>query len=79
MKFKVTMKDPDGVYESREEAIKQDVAEIPGLSDEEREAVIEKRRETLRDLIGKWFEYDEYLTVEVDTEAGTCVVVPIAA
>ena len=23
----------------------------------------------------KWFEYGEYLTVEIDTEKGTCVVV----
>lgn len=26
----------------------------------------------------KWVDFDEYLTVELDTQAGTCVVVPVA-
>jgi hypothetical protein len=29
---------------------------------------------TVARAIQKWFEYEEYLTVEVDTDAGTCTV-----
>jgi hypothetical protein len=43
---------------------------------EEREAVAEVKRRKVGEVMGKWFEYGEYLTVEIDTEAGTCVVVP---
>lgn len=77
MKFKVTMKDPDGVYESRQDAITNDVANIEGLNEDEREAVAEERTEAVKKAMGKWFEYDEYLTVEIDTDAGTCTVLPV--
>lgn len=79
MKFKVQMKDPDGVFECREEAIKEDVAKIEGLTEDERAAVAEERTKAVEKAMGKWFEYDEYLTVEIeiDTDAGTCVVVPV--
>jgi hypothetical protein len=76
MKFKVQMKDPDTLYDAMRDAIGEDVREIPGLSDQEREAVQEKRQEAVSELCAKWFEYGEYLTVEIDTEAQTCVVVP---
>lgn len=76
MKFKVTMKDPDGVYECVQEAVRKDVADVGLNDDAEREAVFEKRMETVKAITAKWFEYDEYLTVEIDTDAGTCVVVP---
>ena len=73
MKFRITMKDPDGCYECREDAIK---ASLPtGLSEQERGAVIEVRREEFGKMLGRWFEYGEYLTVEIDTDAKTCIVV----
>lgn len=75
MKFTVTMKDPDGVYESIDEAVKADVAKL-GLPRDEAEAIEERRREKTNEIAARWFEYGEYLTVEIDTDAGTCVVVP---
>ena len=74
MKFKVTMKDPDGVQDSIQDAVEESVKGIAGLSDDEREAVAEKRQEELSELIGKWFEYSEYLTVEIDTDAQSITV-----
>ncbi len=35
----------------------------------------EEQREEFLELCKQWFEYGEYLTVEVDTEERTCVVV----
>ena len=73
MKFKVQMKDPDTLQDAIADAIK--ACEFPGLTGEEAEAVREIRREDIGNLCAKWFGYGEYLTVEIDTEAGTCIVV----
>lgn len=75
MKIKITMKDPDGVYESIEESIREDIARIEGLTEADREALIESRREALD--LGEWVEYGEYVTVEIDTDEGTARVVPV--
>jgi len=76
MKFKVHMKDPDTLSDAVEEAVKVEVDAMPGLDAEEKEQLVETRAEKVRGLCGKWFEYGEYLTVEIDTEAQTCTVVP---
>ena len=74
MKFTVSMKDPDTLGDAIDEAVQQDVASVEGLSDDEREAVEEERGMKVRELCSKWFKYSEYLTVEIDTDAGTCIV-----
>ena len=75
MKFRVTMKDPDTLYEAVEEAVANSVKGLD-LTEEERDEVAEVRAEKVRDVCGSWFEYGEYLTVEIDTEQMTCEVVP---
>lgn len=75
MKIKVTMKDPDTLQDAIEEAVKKDLSDL-GLDQDELESVMEKRCEKVTTLACKWFEYGEYLTVEIDTDAKTCVVVP---
>lgn len=77
MKFKVTMKDPDTLGDAIHEAVKADVVKIEGLDEEERDAVQEERQEKVAGLCATWFEYGEYLCVEIDTEAKTCTVVPV--
>lgn len=77
MKFRITMKDPDGVFECIDEAVKRDLAAVLSLSDEERETLRETRTETVKRVTRKWFEYDEYLCVEIDTDAGTATIVEI--
>lgn len=66
MKFRVTMKSPDCVSHAVAEAIEDN----PGKEDE------------IDSAISKWFEYhetpferEEYLEVEIDTVAGTCIVI----
>lgn len=75
MKFTITMKDPDSYYESVMDAITEDVRQIQDK--DEREAVRSVREEKIHALLKTWFEYCEYLTVEIDTEKKTCTVVPV--
>lgn len=74
MKFKIEMKDPDGVHDSVRRAAEASVAGITGLGDNEREELIEGRHSEIDKRLKKWFKYSENLTVEIDTEAGTAIV-----
>lgn len=78
MKIKVTMKDPDTLGDAIDRAVGESVAAISNDVDE-RNALADVRREKVGEIAAKWFEYGEYLTVEIDTDAGTCVVVPLSA
>lgn len=77
MKFIVQMKDPDTMSDAVADAVSEDVEKIPGLDKEERQRVAEQRRDKVRNLCARWFEYGEYLRVEIDTEAETCTVLPV--
>jgi hypothetical protein len=74
-KFRLTLKDPDGVYESLQEAAKDSIAGVATLSASEREALIDLRRESLSGAMARWVEFGEYVTIEIDTDARTAVVV----
>lgn len=74
MKIRIYIKDPDVLQESIDEAV--DAVEMPGLSQEEADAAREVRKEQYRDIADKWFEYGEYVELEMDTDAKTMVVVP---
>lgn len=75
-KFQVTMKDPDGSYESITDAAKEMVDGIQGIDANEREELMDNRVKKLNEFVSRWMEYGEYITVEFDTDAGTAVVVP---
>ncbi len=76
MKFRVMMKDPDCLHEAIVEAVTEQLADQQ-LTEDEQEAVVDLRVHRIKDLCEKkWFRYGEYLEVEIDTEAGTCTVVP---
>lgn len=74
MKFTITMKDPDGFFDCVAEAVAEEVNKMGIADDDERDAVKETKTEKVKELLKTWFEYGEYLTVEVDIEAKTCVV-----
>lgn len=73
MIFKVYMKDPDVLHDGIDEALEKP----DNLDEEEWELIKEKRHEAAAEVASKWFEYGEYLTVEIDTEKETIRVVPI--
>jgi hypothetical protein len=76
MKFKITMKDPDGFSDSMQEAAKQSVSSATGIDDEEREQLEDTCKEELEQVARKWFRYSEYVTIEIDTDAKTATVCP---
>lgn len=67
-KLRVTLKDPDTLYDAVNDLLDEELA---GLPDDEAEAIREVRGEKYREIAGKWFEYGEYLTVVIDLEAKT--------
>lgn len=76
MKFTVSMKDPDTLHDCIKEAVEAEIGE--SLPDkDEFESVVEMRSEKVAKVCAEWFKWGEYLTVEIDTEAKTCVVVPV--
>jgi len=75
VKFTVTMKDPDALYESAQEAAQEFAKSIEGLDADERQAVRESRYQKLADFAGEWMRYGEYIDVEFDTEAKTATVI----
>ena len=74
MKFKVMMKDPDTLHDAIEEAVKAEVSAILGVDDEDRPAMEQRRREAVTRITSEWFKWGEYLTVEIDTDERTAVV-----
>lgn len=76
MKFRVQMKDPDALHDATVDAAKRDVSSIDGLDPSERKWAAESRAHVAREKCARWFDCGEYITVEIDTEAMTCVVVP---
>lgn len=62
MKIRITMKDPDGFSNS--------IGDEFGFGEER-----QKEKEAFESLASKWFMYQEYLTVEIDTETKTITVI----
>lgn len=75
MKFKITFKDPDGVLNSISEAVDKSLDEMVGVTEDEKEALRDIRCDVLREHLKKWIQYDEYVTIEFDTEAKTAIVI----
>jgi len=74
MKFTVTFKTPDAVYESVKDIAEQAACDIVD-ADENCDRQSEIRTE-LMDFTGKWVSWGEIITIEFDTDKGTAIVVP---
>jgi hypothetical protein len=77
MKFDVTMKDPDTLHDAIREAVEKQIKEAGITDEDEIEVLADARHKKISELCSTWFQYGEYLTVEIDTDAKTCVVCPI--
>ena len=75
MKFRITLKDPDGVYDSLDDAAKKSARDVACIDDGERKLIEEARRNAMSQFIGRWLSYGEYATIEFDTDAGTATLV----
>lgn len=78
MKFTITMKDPDGPYDCIHDAAKSSLMNS-GLSEAEQRALIDLRVEKMHEVTDRFFRHGEYLTIEIDTDAGTATVLPVKA
>lgn len=72
MKIRIHFKDPDGVADALADAVEKTRPE--GLSETEWDDISLERREAIN--LNPFVEYNEYLTVEIDTDAKTAVVIP---
>lgn len=67
-KIQITLKDPDGVYESLKDfAMDEDDETIRGR--------LQDRVSELEDEVRRWVEYGEYVRIEIDLDEGTARVV----
>lgn len=75
MKFTITFKSPDAVYDSIYAAASESVEGMDFEDPDEELDIVSMREAKLTEFVKPWIEYGEYLTVEFDTEAGTAEVV----
>jgi hypothetical protein len=76
MKLIITMKCPDALQTAIEE-YSNGMEFGNTLSDDEKELIIDTRKEQLYDEAQNWFQYDEIIRIEIDTETKTCTVIPV--
>lgn len=74
MKIRVTLKDPDVLHDAIADALDEELKE---MDQGEAELVKDYRKDKILEIAADWFEYGEYLTVEIDTKSKTCVVIPV--
>lgn len=75
MKFTITMKDPDGVYEGIKNAAEQSLAGN-NLGESDMVELVGCRIEQIEEDLAAFLEFGEYINIEFDTDAGTATVLP---
>ena len=73
MKFEVTMKTPDAFDDVLDEAVYDELHRSPLIGDALDELEVQLRASG-KAIKEKWFRFGELVTLEIDTDAGTCVV-----
>lgn len=72
MKFRITIKDPDGIYEGiTSAAILTVTLEAPHASVDSKAAIAQHAQEKLTEFVHGWLGYGDYAYLEFDTEAKT--------
>lgn len=80
MKINITMKTPDALYEAAQEyanRMAEDKDNVKEIEDEyggDKNYYIQTQHELFEQIANKWFKYGEYVTLEIDTEEETCVI-----
>ena len=81
MKFRVTMKTPDALRDSIHNAVCDifpSAYEFKNIAEQEQvEESIYNKKCKIEKLCKKWFEYGEYVTLEIDTEKESCTVLEV--
>jgi len=74
MKLQITLKDPDGVSQCIQEAAAKEIKAVCGITERERENLIKSRSRLIAESCRPWIAYIKFVTIEIDTDAGTAVV-----
>ena len=74
-KIKVTLKDPDTLYDTIQDFVDQELKES-GLPEDEQDLLKEARVEKYNEACSIYFQYGEYVTIEIDTETSKARVIP---
>ena len=77
MKIQLVFKNPDVVYEAVDEFEEKLREAHDGLTEDEVLDRVQEYREEAQEVASKWLEYGEYVTLELDTETKTCIVLPV--
>ena len=78
MKFQITMKDPDTIFDSISDAVEKEIGNEGIYYDKHFESRhFENRRAEVVQFCETWFRYSEYVTIEIDTDANTATVIPV--
>lgn len=72
MKFRITIKDPDGISEGiQTAAISKAKSDAPNATAYVKAAIAQATHEELTEFVHGWLEYGDYAYIEFDTEAKT--------
>lgn len=71
MKIKLVFKDPDAVHAAAIGAAQESVNSVAGITDAERDSLVELRAAEYIEKLEKWFRWGEYCEVEIDIDEGT--------
>lgn len=76
MKFAITMKSADCIYDAVEDAAgaRSDADIAAGIGYTNRDEMIEHNKATISEAIKKWVLYEEYVTIDIDTILQTAIV-----
>jgi len=76
MILRITLKDPDGVYEAVREQTRAEIKEKKLVSPMEIREYTDRRDTEIYAICNIWFQYGESITVEINTDTKTIRVVP---
>ena len=77
MKIQIYLKDPDTLNDAIDEAVEKNTVDT-GYGELVEGSIKEELKQEYKDLASTWFEYGEYVMLEIDTDAKTCVVLPVS-
>lgn len=78
MKIRITLKDPDRIYEAVEDTVRESLKGLHDLEDDEKAAIMESRSEKTWAILERYIQFQEYITVEFDTDTNSARVVPLS-
>ena len=76
MKFKMLLKDAKGIDAAIKDAVLASGLNYKGFSDKELEAILKQEEEKIKLALSKWFIFNEFVDIEIDTEKLTAFVIP---